>query len=115
MTANKPPRDWLDLASTEMKGGDPQELNWHTPEGIVVKPIYTQDDMQGLNHMGSLPGKAPYLRGPKATMYAGRPWTIRQYAGFSTAEESNKFYRAALRGGQRGPVGGFRSGHPSRL
>ena len=102
MTANKPPRDWLDLASTEMKGGDPQELNWHTPEGIVVKPIYTQDDMQGLNHMGSLPGKAPYLRGPKATMYAGRPWTIRQYAGFSTAEESNAFYRAALRGGQRG-------------
>lgn len=102
MTAKKPPRDWLDLAAKEMKGADPDTLTWQTPEGIPVKPVYTADDLDGLNHMGSLPGKAPFLRGPKATMYAGRPWTIRQYAGFSTAEESNKFYRAALAGGQRG-------------
>ncbi|MEP1209439.1 MAG: methylmalonyl-CoA mutase [Rhizobiaceae bacterium] len=102
MTATHPPRDWLDLASKEMKGGDPEKLNWQTPEGILVKPVYTADDIDGLDHLGSLPGMAPYTRGPKATMYAGRPWTIRQYAGFSTAEESNKFYRAALAGGQRG-------------
>ena len=81
-----------------MKGGDPDTLIWQTPEGIPVKPVYTADDLEGLDHLGSLPGMAPYTRGPKATMYAGRPWTIRQYAGFSTAEESNKFYRAALAG-----------------
>ncbi|MCJ8310177.1 MAG: methylmalonyl-CoA mutase, partial [Hyphomicrobiales bacterium] len=102
MAPTSPPRDWLDLASKEMKGGDPQSLIWQTPEGIPVKPVYTADDLDGLDHLGSLPGMAPYTRGPKATMYAGRPWTIRQYAGFSTAEESNKFYRAALAGGQRG-------------
>ena len=103
MTDKSPlPRDWLDLASTEMKGGDPETLVWHTPEGIAVKPIYTADDLDGLEHTGSLPGVAPYTRGPKATMYAGRPWTIRQYAGFSTAEESNTFYRANLKAGQKG-------------
>ncbi|NKB50656.1 MAG: methylmalonyl-CoA mutase [Rhizobiaceae bacterium] len=102
MAAKPPPRDWLDLASREMKGGDAQTLNWQTPEGILVKPVYTAADTENLGHLGSLPGMAPYTRGPKATMYAGRPWTIRQYAGFSTAEESNKFYRAALAGGQRG-------------
>lgn len=102
MAPTSPPRDWLDLASKEMKGGDPQSLTWQTPEGISVKPVYTAEDLDGLEHLGSLPGIAPYTRGPKATMYAGRPWTIRQYAGFSTAEESNKFYRAALAGGQRG-------------
>ncbi|MEP0942993.1 MAG: methylmalonyl-CoA mutase [Rhizobiaceae bacterium] len=102
MAPTSPPRDWLDLASKEMKGGDPETLTWQTPEGIAVKPVYTAEDIDGLDHLGSLPGMAPYTRGPKATMYAGRPWTIRQYAGFSTAEESNKFYRAALAGGQRG-------------
>ncbi len=102
MAANPPPRDWLDLASKELKGGDAQTLNWQTPEGILVKPVYTAADTENLDHLGSLPGMTPYTRGPKATMYAGRPWTIRQYAGFSTAEESNKFYRTALAGGQRG-------------
>lgn len=99
---NDLPRDWLDLASKEMKGGDPQSLVWNTAENIAVKPIYTADDLEGLEHLGTLPGMVPYTRGPKATMYAGRPWTIRQYAGFSTAEESNKFYRAALASGQKG-------------
>jgi len=97
-------RDWLDIASKEMKGADPQSLIWDTPEGIAVKPVYTAQDVEGLDHLQGayLPGVAPFTRGPKATMYAGRPWTIRQYAGFSTAEESNKFYRAALAGGQKG-------------
>ncbi len=99
---NNLPRDWLKIATKEMKGADPASLIWNTPEGIPVKPIYTADDLKGLEHLNSLPGAAPFTRGPKATMYAGRPWTIRQYAGFSTAEESNKFYRAALAGGQRG-------------
>jgi len=98
----KLPRDWLDLASKEMKGGDPHTLIWNTAENIAIKPIYTAQDLEGLEHMGSMPGTAPFTRGPKATMYAGRPWTIRQYAGFSTAEESNKFYRAALASGQKG-------------
>ncbi|EFL90975.1 methylmalonyl-CoA mutase [Ahrensia sp. R2A130] len=96
------PRDWLDIATKEMKGADPKTLVWQTPEGIAVKPIYTAADLDGLEHLGSTPGQAPYTRGPKATMYAGRPWTIRQYAGFSTAEESNKFYHANLKAGQKG-------------
>ena len=96
------PRDWLKLATKEMKGNDPESLVWNTPEGISVKPVYTEKDLEGLGHLNSLPGMVPFTRGPKATMYAGRPWTIRQYAGFSTAEESNKFYRAALAGGQKG-------------
>ncbi len=96
------PRDWLDLASKEMKGGDPASLVWDTPEGIAVKPVYTAADLEELDHLESLPGHVPFTRGPKATMYAGRPWTIRQYAGFSTAEESNTFYRQALAGGQKG-------------
>src|SRR5579883_2754885 len=77
-------------------------LDWTTPEGIGVKPLYTAEDLEGLETAGALPGFPPFLRGPKATMYAGRPWTIRQYAGFSTAEESNKFYRANLAAGQMG-------------
>ncbi len=96
------PRDWLDLASSEMKGGDPEDLVWQTPEGIAVRPVYTSQDTHWLQHLDSLPGHPPFTRGPKATMYAGRPWTIRQYAGFSTAEESNKFYRANLAAGQKG-------------
>ncbi|MTH63416.1 methylmalonyl-CoA mutase [Paracoccus shanxieyensis] len=93
---------WQKLASKELKGADPSSLNWQTLEGIEVKPLYTQDDLAGLAHLGSLPGIAPFTRGPRATMYAGRPWTIRQYAGFSTAEESNAFYRRALAAGQQG-------------
>jgi len=98
------PKDWLNIATKEMKGGDPHDLTWQTPEGISVKPVYTAEDTANLPHLesGFLPGQAPFTRGPKATMYAGRPWTIRQYAGFSTAEESNKFYRANLAAGQKG-------------
>ena len=94
--------DWRDLASKELKGRDPDELTWHTPEGIAVKPLYTAADLEGLEAVDGLPGFAPYLRGVRATMYANRPWTIRQYAGFSTAEESNAFYRKNLAAGQMG-------------
>ncbi|MGI9492043.1 MAG: methylmalonyl-CoA mutase, partial [Geminicoccaceae bacterium] len=93
---------WQERAAHEGKGRSPDKLTWKTPEGIAVKPLYTAADLDGIDHLGNLPGEAPYLRGPKATMYAGRPWTIRQYAGFSTAEESNAFYRKALAGGQKG-------------
>ena len=93
---------WRALASRELKGADPDTLNWKTLEGITVKPLYTEADTEGLDHIGSLPGIAPFVRGPRATMYAGRPWTIRQYAGFSTAEESNAFYRRNLAAGQQG-------------
>ena len=81
--------DWKALAAKELMGRDPSELDWETLEGIRVRPLYTAEDTAGLAHMGSLPGFAPFTRGVRATMYAGRPWTIRQYAGFSTAEESN--------------------------
>ena len=94
--------DWKKLAAGELKSRTPEDLVWQTPEGIAVKPVYTEADLEGLQHLGSLPGEAPFVRGPRATMYAGRPWTIRQYAGFSTAEESNAFYRKALEGGQQG-------------
>jgi methylmalonyl-CoA mutase len=93
---------WADLARKELKGADPDGLTWASPEGIAVKPLYTEADAESLAHMGSLPGLAPFTRGPRATMYAGRPWTIRQYAGFSTAEDSNAFYRKALAAGQQG-------------
>jgi methylmalonyl-CoA mutase len=94
--------DWQALASKDMKGAAPESLTWQTPEGIAVKPLYTAEDLAKLEHLDSLPGFAPYLRGPRATMYAHRPWTVRQYAGFSTAEESNAFYRANLAAGQMG-------------
>ena len=94
--------DWRDAARAELKGRDSESLLWETPEGISVKPLYSEADLEGLEHQIGLPGLAPYTRGPRATMYAGRPWTIRQYAGFSTAEESNAFYRANLAAGQKG-------------
>ncbi len=94
--------DWRDLATKETKGKSPEDLVWQTPEGIPVKPLYTAEDVAGLDHQDNLPGFAPFKRGPKATMYAGRPWTVRQYAGFSTAEESNAFYRRNLAAGQQG-------------
>ena len=93
---------WADLAASELRKRSLDDLTWNTLEGIAVKPLYTEEDTDGLDHMGSLPGFAPFTRGPKATMYAGRPWTIRQYAGFSTAEESNAFYRRNLAAGQQG-------------
>ena len=98
----KEPGDWKALAEKELKGKSPESLVWHTPEGFDVKPLYTAADLEGIEALNSLPGAAPFLRGVRATMYAGRPWTIRQYAGFSTAEESNAFYRKNLAAGQMG-------------
>jgi methylmalonyl-CoA mutase len=92
---------WRSLAQRELKA-DPDTLTWRTPEGIAVKPVYVAADLEGVDHLGPLPGAKPFVRGARATMYAGRPWTIRQYAGFSTAEESNAFYRKALAAGQQG-------------
>lgn len=104
MTDISKPRyaDWVALATKESRGKTPDDLVWQTPEGIAVKPLYTAEDTAGLEHQDNLPGFAPFKRGPKATMYAGRPWTVRQYAGFSTAEESNTFYRRNLAAGQQG-------------
>jgi methylmalonyl-CoA mutase len=93
---------WEKIAAKELRGRSLDDLTWHTLEGIDIQPLYTAEDIVDLPHMGGIPGAAPYTRGVKATMYAGRPWTIRQYAGFSTAEESNAFYKAALAGGQQG-------------
>jgi methylmalonyl-CoA mutase len=97
-----PYEQWKELAAKELKGADPDTLTWETPEGIAVKPLYTADDLEALEVVGGLPGLEPFVRGPRATMYANRPWTIRQYAGFSTAEESNAFYRQNLAAGQMG-------------
>jgi len=94
--------DWRKAAAKSAPGGDLSALDWHTPDGITVKPLYTAADVQGLPHADTLPGFEPFVRGPQATMYAVRPWTIRQYAGFSTAEESNAFYRKALAAGGQG-------------
>jgi len=102
MSDNKKLEKWQELAKKELKGKPVDSLNWHTPEGITVKPLYTADDIKGLDHVNSMPGMEPFVRGPMATMYAGRPWTIRQYAGFSTAKESNAFYRRNLAAGQKG-------------
>jgi len=93
---------WRDLAAKELKGADPDTLIWDTPEGIPVKPLYSAAELEELETVGGLPGMEPFVRGPRATMYANRPWTIRQYAGFSTAEESNAFYRQNLAAGQMG-------------
>ncbi|MEC7535534.1 MAG: methylmalonyl-CoA mutase family protein, partial [Pseudomonadota bacterium] len=98
MTDKPTYEDWKPLAAKEVKGRD---LTWHTPEGIAVKPLYTSEDTAALDDPG-VPGIAPFTRGPYASMYTGRPWTIRQYAGFSTAEESNAFYRRNLAAGQKG-------------
>ena len=89
------------MAASEVKG-DPEQLVWQTPEGIPVDPLYTAEDLEGLEFVDDLPGFEPFVRGIRATMYANRPWTIRQYAGFSTAEESNAFYRRNLEAGQMG-------------
>ncbi|MEZ5567129.1 MAG: methylmalonyl-CoA mutase [Halioglobus sp.] len=93
---------WRELAKAQMKGKTPDDLVWQTPEDIAVKPLYTAADIEALAFTDTMPGLSPYIRGPQATMYAGRPWTIRQYAGFSTAEASNAFYRKALAAGGQG-------------
>ena len=93
---------WRELATRELRGKTPDEIRWRTPEGIDIKPLYTPADLEEIAALDTLPGLPPYTRGARASMYAGRPWTIRQYAGFSTAEESNAFYRRALAAGQTG-------------
>ena len=93
---------WKTLANKELKDKTIDSLSWLTPEDITIKPLYTENDLENINHLNELPGLDSYSRGPRATMYAGRPWTIRQYAGFSTAEESNEFYRKNLEAGQKG-------------
>ena len=94
--------DWQQLAQKELRGKPLSVLDRETYEGITRKPLYTKADLEKLDHTNSLPGIDPFLRGPRATMYAGRPWTIRQYAGFSTAEDSNAFYKKNLAAGQQG-------------
>lgn len=104
MTEFKKPSldEWAARAVDELKDRNVDELVWPTPEGIDVKALYTVEDLEQLEQLDGLPGFAPFMRGPRATMYAGRPWTLRQYAGFSTAEESNAFYRRNLEAGQSG-------------
>ncbi len=100
--AKKTLADWAAKAGKDLKGGSPDGLIWSTPEGIAVKPLYTAKDLAALEHLDTMPGFPPYLRGPHATMYTARPWTVRQYAGYSTAEDSNAFYRRNLAAGQMG-------------
>ncbi len=95
-------KQWEELASKELKGKPVESLEWKSPEGITIRPLYTAKDTEGIGFVDSLPGMSPYVRGPRATMYTGRPWTVRQYAGFSTARESNEFYRRNLAAGQMG-------------
>lgn len=102
MSEHPEKQKWIDLATKELRGKPLESLEWETPEGIKVKPMYAAEDIKALEFSNSLPGHTPYVRGPKATMYAGRPWTIRQYAGFSTAADSNAFYRRSLAAGQKG-------------
>jgi methylmalonyl-CoA mutase len=99
---DKTPESWAKAAQKELKNRPLSDLIWHTPEGFDVKPLYTAADLEGIAEANSLPGQMPFMRGVRSTMYAGRPWTIRQYAGFSTAEESNAFYRKNLAAGQMG-------------
>ncbi len=94
--------DWKLLAAKELKGSSLDKLEWQTPEGFGVKPLYTAQDLEQLEDVDTLPGFAPFVRGPRATMYTYHPWTVRQYAGFSTAEQSNAFYRRNLAAGQTG-------------
>ena len=120
MSEHPDKQKWINLATQELRGKPLESLDWLTSDGIPVKPLYTAEDIEGMAHVNTLPGLAPYVRGPKATMYAGRPWTIRQYAGFSTAKESNAFYRRCLAAGQKGlsvafdlaTHRGFDSDHP---
>ena len=102
MDRKKSYKGWEEQASKELRNKNLKDHFWETPEGIKVKPLYTEEDLQKINHEIGLPGLPPYTRGPRATMYTNRPWTIRQYAGFSTAEESNKFYKEGLKNGVMG-------------
>ena len=104
MSNNKSPNltDWEEMFSKETRGMTSDQSRWRTPEGILIKPLYTAQDTQSLENLDSMPGFTPFMRGPKASMYVGRPWTVRQYAGFSTAEKSNDFYKRNLAAGQQG-------------
>ena len=95
-------KDWKKQASSELDGGASSSIHWKTAEGIEIKPLYTSEDLENFGYKETLSGFHPFTRGPRSTMYSGRPWTIRQYAGFSTAEESNAFYRKNLENGQEG-------------
>ncbi|MBW2396066.1 MAG: methylmalonyl-CoA mutase, partial [Deltaproteobacteria bacterium] len=95
-------KQWEEAATKELRGRELDDLVWTSPDGLRVKPLYTAADLEGLEHVDTMPGFFPFLRGPRATMYANRPWTLRQYAGFSTAEDSNAFYKANLAAGQQG-------------
>ncbi len=94
--------NWKKMAEKELRGKPLDSRTWMSPEGIPIKPLYTAEDLEKMEHVNTLPGEIPFMRGPRATMYSGRPWTIRQYAGFSTAKESNEFYRKCLVAGQKG-------------
>ena len=105
MSSKTPEADlaaWSDVANKELRGKEAADLAVETPDGLRIKALYTAEDLEGLEHADTTPGLFPFLRGPRATMYANRPWTLRQYAGFSTAEESNAFYKANLAAGQQG-------------
>ncbi|MDX9719342.1 MAG: methylmalonyl-CoA mutase [Myxococcota bacterium] len=102
MSQHTDAQQWEALLAKQLKGRDSASLSWQSAEGITIKPLYTTEDLEQIEHLNSFPGLAPYVRGPMASMYAGRPWTIRQYAGFSTARESNDFYRKCLAAGQKG-------------
>ena len=95
-------KDWEKQATSELNGKASSSIHWKTAEGIEIKPLYTSEDLEKLGYKETLSGFSPFTRGPRSTMYSGRPWTIRQYAGFSTAEESNAFYRKNLANGQKG-------------
>ena len=95
-------KDWEKRATSELNGKASSSIHWKTAEGIEIKPLYTAEDLEKFGYTESLSGFYPFTRGPRSTMYSGRPWTIRQYAGFSTAEESNAFYRKNLANGQKG-------------
>jgi methylmalonyl-CoA mutase len=113
-------KQWQERAEKELRGSPLDDLTWVSPEGIPIKPLYTEADLEDIAHVATFPGAAPFVRGPRSTMYTNRPWTIRQYAGFSTAEESNAFYRQNLAAGQKGlsvafdlaTHRGFDSDHP---
>ena len=111
---NKKLSDWKDLAEKELKGKKLDTLNVKTAEGIDIKPLYTETDLEGLEHLNSIPGKEPFMRGPRATMYAGRPWTIRQYAGFSTAAEVISSIEKSCVWAER-DIGCIRSGYSPRI
>ena len=106
---------WKELASKQLRGKPLESLEWHTPEGIRVKPLYTAEDIEGMAHVNTLPGFLPYARGPMATMYAGRPWTIRQYAGFSTAKEIECILQTQFGRRSKRAFGRLRSCHPSGI